>query len=468
MEQTKPSSLVGCYVRVSTENQIENYSIEEQIARLKAYCLAKNWRIHKIYTDAGYSGGNTNRPALNQMLADIRNNTIEKVVVYKLDRLSRSQKDTLMLIEDEFLSHNVDFVSMMENFDTSTPFGKAMIGILSIFAQLEKDQITERFTMGRIGRSKAGYFHGGGNAPTGYDYIDGNLVVNEYKAMQVREVFDRFLCGYSVNSIQEYMHEKYGGWTSHTLVLQVLRNSLYIGKVKFKKTEYDGLHHPIIDKKTYYRAQELLKSPDRYANTAQKTPFRAGFLLSSIIFCGKCGAKYHANHGYYKCYSRAKSDKKYIVDPNCKNKNWKINELDEVVIHELKKLIYNNRLIDDIFQKTAQSSPIDTNKIEKQIKEIDTQISRMIDLYQIGNIPVQQISDRIAALQKEKDNLIPLLSTQPDLKNKKQNFIDNLHKFNDLFSDENIKTIEEKRQFINNIIKKISVNDNQIEIEWRI
>lgn len=468
MEQTKHPCIVGCYVRVSTENQIENYSIEEQIDRLKAYCLAKDWRIHKIYTDAGYSGGNTNRPALNQMLEDIHNQAIQKVVVYKLDRLSRSQKDTLMLIEDEFLSRNVDFVSMMENFDTSTPFGKAMIGILSIFAQLEKDQITERFTMGRIGRSKAGYFHGGGNAPTGYDYVDGNLVVNEYKAMQVREVFDRFLCGYSVNSIQEYMHEKYGGWTSHTIVLQVLRNSLYIGKVKFKKTEYDGLHQPIIDKESFYRVQQLLKLPDRYMNVAQKTPFRAGFLLSSIVFCGKCGAKYHANHGYYKCYSRAKSDKKYIIDPNCKNKNWKIEELDAVVINELKKLIYNDQLIDDIFQKSAQPNQIDTGRIKKQIAEIDAQISRMIDLYQVGNIPVQQISDRIAALQKEKDNLNLLLPTQPDLKNKKQAFIENLRKFNELFNDEKIKTIEEKRQFISNIIKRISVNDNQIEIEWRI
>ena len=103
------------------------------------------------------------------MLTDIDYGIIDLVVVYKLDRLSRSQKDTLTLIEDCFLSKNVDFISINENFDTSTPFGRAMIGILSVFAQLEKDQITERFTMGRIGRAKSGYFHGGPTAPTGYD-----------------------------------------------------------------------------------------------------------------------------------------------------------------------------------------------------------------------------------------------------------------------------------------------------------
>ena len=153
------------YVRVSTENQLENYSIDEQIERIRAYCTAKGWSLARIYSDGGYSGGNLQRPALKEMLAHLSD--VDAVVVYKLDRLSRSQKDTLTLIEDRFLPSNTDFISINENFDTSTPFGRAMIGILSVFAQLEKDQITERFTMGRIGRCKAGYYHGGSTIPTG-------------------------------------------------------------------------------------------------------------------------------------------------------------------------------------------------------------------------------------------------------------------------------------------------------------
>ena len=135
-------TLVFGYVRVSTENQLENYSIDEQISRLNAYCTAKDMLLLKIYTDGGYSGGNTDRPALKQMLEDIKTVKVDAILVYKLDRLSRSQKDTLTLIEDSFLAHGVDFISINENFDTSTPFGRAMIGILSVFAQLEKDQIT--------------------------------------------------------------------------------------------------------------------------------------------------------------------------------------------------------------------------------------------------------------------------------------------------------------------------------------
>ena len=112
---SKETMVVVGYARVSTENQLENYSIEEQTDRLKAYCAAKGWSLRKLYVDGGFSGGNTNRPALQQMLTAIRQGGVDAVVVYKLDRLSRSQKDTLTLIEDELIAHGADFVSINEN-----------------------------------------------------------------------------------------------------------------------------------------------------------------------------------------------------------------------------------------------------------------------------------------------------------------------------------------------------------------
>lgn len=457
---------VGCYVRVSTENQIENYSIEEQISRLKAFCFSKDWNVTKFYTDAGYSGGNINRPALNQMLQDIYGNKLDIVVVYKLDRLSRSQKDTLTLIEDEFISHSVDFVSMSENFDTSTPFGRAMIGILSVFAQLEKDQITERFTMGRIGRGKAGYYHGGATSPTGYTYKDGLLEVDEYKAMQVREVYDRFLNGFSVNSIRNYMSNKYGGWSSHSLVINVLRNSIYIGKVKFKKKEYLGLHKPIIDPDTFSRAQKLLCSSEREEakTTAQKTPFRAGFMLSSLVYCSKCGARYSANHSYYKCYSRAKTCKKFIVDPNCKNENWKIEELDVIVIEELRKIIYDNDYFERNF-KIDSAKKVNTNDIADRLKKIDIQISKMIDLYQISEIPIEQISEKISKLQKEKDLLASsLLNEGAQIEEIRARLLQARHEFVQIFEDGGI---EEKRLFISSFVEKVFIDDKSVNIAWR-
>ena len=203
------SKYVGLYVRVSLDIQVDGYSIDEQLVRLRKYCEAHGWTIYNEYVDPGFSGANIDRPAMLKLLKDVREKKIDTVLVYKLDRLSRSQKDTLYLIEEEFLPNGVDFVSMSENFDTSTPFGKAMIGILSVFAQLEREQIKERLAMGHIGRAKAGYWRGGSNAPVGYDFIDGRLVINEYEALQVRKIFELFLNGETLNSIAKYMSENY-------------------------------------------------------------------------------------------------------------------------------------------------------------------------------------------------------------------------------------------------------------------
>lgn len=458
---------VACYVRVSTENQLENYSIDEQTERLKAYCKAKDLSIYKIYTDGGYSGGNTNRPALNSMLDDIKRNVFDTVIVYKLDRLSRSQKDTLMLIEDEFLANNIDFISISENFDTSSPFGKAMIGILSVFAQLEKDQITERFTMGRIGRSKSGLFHGGGNAPKGYNYTNGRLEVNCFEAEQVKEVFSLFLSGKSINAVSNIMTKKYGvtTWNNANKVSNCIKNSIYIGKVKFKGIEYDGEHTPIISKADYYKANEMLNSPEREnkKTTAQKTPFRAGYLLSSLIYCKKCGAKYSGGHSYYKCYSRSKNSKKFIKDPNCKNKNWTIDELDTLVSNEVRKLTVDQSY-QQLFTNSNSQSPVNDKKaIQTEINKIDNQINRLLDLFQLSDVPIDVVKQKLRVLTDKKESLTKELE-----KHKTDNFKafeTALLRFVEL---DNTSSLEERRLLISTLVERIIIDDKDVEIVWRL
>lgn len=460
-------TVVG-YARVSTDNQLENYSIEEQTERLKSYCAAKDWILVQTYVDGGYSGGNTDRPALQQMLAEIHKGKIDAVVVYKLDRLSRSQKDTLTLIEDELLSHGTDFVSINENFDTSTPFGRAMIGILSVFAQLEKDQITERFTMGRIGRSKAGYFHGGGNAPTGYDYVDGELVINEYEAQQVRKVFNMFLAGSSINAIHRGLEKAYTTKWSAAKVRNVLKNSVYIGKVKFMKEEHQGAHEPIIDETVFKAANALLSSSARNGKITsyQKTPFRAEYLLSGLVYCSRCGAKYSANHGYYKCYSRAKSTPKFIVDPNCKNDNWEISILDNLIVGQIDLLSTSKDSLEELKHDSKKTNKIevDRSRVNKRISEIDKQIGKLIELYQVSSIPMASISEKVEALSHEKSSLSQQLENsnvipQSDL------FEDALSDYVDGFKE---SKIEQQRLMISRLIEKILIDGKSIKIQWRL
>ena len=237
--------MIALYARVSTHEQAENgYSIDEQAERLKKYCEAMGFLNFKLYSDAGFSGANTERPALQRLISDVKANKVDKVIVYKLDRLSRSQLDTLFLIDKVFIANDCNFVSMTENFDTSTPLGRAMLGIMAVFAQLEREQIKERMLMGREARSKSGLYHGGGKFPIGYDYEDGRLIVNEFEAMQVRELFEMYVKGSTMGEIQRdfikrgYTH-KYGMWQIDA-IRRTIRNPLYIGKITFEKKVYDG------------------------------------------------------------------------------------------------------------------------------------------------------------------------------------------------------------------------------------
>lgn len=122
--QTQNAPVRVLYIRVSTEAQAEEgYSIGAQQERLEAYCRAMGWENYQLYTDPGFSGSNLNRPQMQRLIADVQAGKVSAVAVYKLDRLYRSQKDALYLIEDVFIPHNVAFVSLNENIDTGTPYG---------------------------------------------------------------------------------------------------------------------------------------------------------------------------------------------------------------------------------------------------------------------------------------------------------------------------------------------------------
>ncbi|MDO4269413.1 MAG: recombinase family protein [Eubacteriales bacterium] len=455
--QSRP--VVG-YVRVSTENQLENYSIDEQRRRVSAYCQAKGWRLRQIYTDGGFSGGTTDRPALRRMLDEIRKGGVAAVVVYKLDRLSRSQKDTLTLIEDEFLANGADFVSICENFDTSTPFGRAMIGILSVFAQLEKEQITERFTMGRIGRGKAGYYHGGPSIPFGYRYADGLLAPDAYRAALVREIFERFCAGQSLSSICRAMEQACPGKWSTAKLRYLLRNTNYIGKVKFRGVTYDGVHQPLVGRQTFEAAQRLLDA--RRANGA---PFRAGTLLSGLLYCGRCGARYAGAHGFYKCYSRAKTSKARVIDPACNNAHWKTEALDGAVWQQL-ALLLSPAVLASALREEDGAPPPDPAAARRRLTQIEAERGRLAELYQTGALPLDTLTARAAALRAEAGGLHALLAAQaPPAPAPDERAARTAERLARGFPDAPLET---RRQLVRSLIRKITLDGPSVRIEWRV
>lgn len=473
---------VVMYVRVSSKEQVDGYSIGEQIERLEKYADAMDWDIVKVFVDPGYSGGNTDRPGLKEMIKEIEKGGIDKVVVYKLDRLSRSQLDTLYLIEKVFLANNTDFVSMSENFDTSTPFGRAMIGILAVFAQLEREQIKERMGMGKEARAKEGKWGGGAYHPIGYTYNkdDDLLEIDKYEAMQIRELFELFLKGTPVRTIARIFDEKgythkYGKWDARRMK-RILKNRDYLGYIKYRDTYYKADHDPIISEDIFEQAQELLRQrKEQYEQFNQRTNTQTTY-LGGLLYCKRCGGKYCKTRGgsarygyiyYYSCYSRNKKVKEMVKDPNCKNKNWKVSELDSIVLNEIQKLSIDPEYINTLREKPVNTESSDTIRIiEDQLLAIDNQISRFMDLYGIGKFTIEQVSKKIDPLNEKRSALEKELNKLNEERGaiSEEKALEIIESFEDVIE---AGDFDEIRLVIESLIYNIELDEDNVYIHWK-
>lgn len=454
---------VAGYVRVSSEGQTENYSIPEQSDMLKNYCAAKGWNLIKTYVDAGFTGANTNRPALHDLIENL--DYYDIVLVYKLDRLSRSQKDILSLI-DEMNEHDCKFASIFENFDTTTPLGMAMLGIMAAFAQLERETIKERMSLGRRGRLKKGLWRAGSNVPTGYDYIDGHLVIREDEAIQIRKIYELYLQGWTINKIRHYMHDnytnRYSSWAQASAVSTTLRNAIYIGMLPSRTdgVNYQGEHEPIIDVDTFNEVQRLLKVRAENFDPALKHPFKAVHLLTGFTYCGECGGRVSCvgthKYSYYGCH-RNTADPRQKAKPKCKTPNYNIKILDKIIIDEVLKLAYDEKAIKAVIKPRKEVNH------KKAIKALENQKSRLIDLYTVGGIELEALQIKINTLTERINALKADKPVQPELSFEDAKIIFNNAK--EIFSTSN--DTDRQRAILQSLIKKIVLSGNNIEIHWR-
>lgn len=472
----------GLYIRVSTLEQAqEGYSIGAQKERLIAFCKAHDWAIADIYVDGGYSGSNLNRPGMQKLISEVEK--LDIVLVYKLDRLSRSQKDTLYLIEEVFLPNNVDFVSMNESFDTSTPFGRAMIGILSVFAQLEREQIKERTQMGLIARVKQGLYHGSGNIPTGYDYVNGKLVVNEYEAIQIRKIFDWYIEGMSPLKITDRLRtegytNRYSSWSNSSngvTVLKILSNDVYLGITRYGDVVVENTHEPIITEEQFNKAKEVREKRQKiYGDTA----YVSKHLLTGMIFCARCGARFfvkgnYKDYKYYECYSRAQISKKMAKADGCDNKIWKLDELEGAVESQINRLLFDKKYFKKLVEennKANQKKPEETSEadiIKAKISECDKQISKLMDLFQADSLPADLLSQRIDKIYRDKlsytEQLEKLEPPKPRKDFDSESISDMLSALSDIWK---MAEQTEKRMILEALIDRIIIDGENIKIEW--
>ncbi len=445
----------GLYCRVSTDIQMEGYSIDAQKDFLKSYCKMHEIDNYEFYIDGGYSGSNINRPDMQRLIEDVEDHKIDIVVVFKLDRLSRSQKDTLYLIEEIFNPNDCGFVSIKENFDTNTPFGKAMVGILSVFAQLERETILERTRIGRKKRAEEGLWYGTGNLPFAYDYDEktGILVPNKEKVEIVDKMVELYLQGMPMTQVGALF-----GLQDQT-VRSIFTSPVGLGKVPYKDEIFEGQHEPIMTQETYDKLQQKMKE-------RAVTYKHANYLLAGKIVCGKCGAKYRYQKAGTSsvrlyCYSQQTSKKYLIKDANCDNRKYYDYEIEDYVIKDLISM----SLDESKFRHNMNMNDINVSQARNdRIAQIDKQVVNLLDYISEG-IAVEATKEKIKKLQEEKEKLQKELSDEKLKERKSQNLKGVI---SDLNSAWKTMTFEEQRNIILEVIDKVVVNDNEIQIYYNI
>lgn len=343
------------YTRKSTEEGLEQdfNSLDAQREACEAYIksqMHEGWvLIKKEYNDGGYSGGTMNRPAFQELLTDIEEDKVDIVVVYKVDRLTRSLMDFSKII-DVFDKHGTSFVSITQQFNTTTSMGRLTLNILLSFAQFEREVTGERIR-DKIAASKRKGMWMSGCPPLGYKKENKKLVVEEKEAQKVKLIFDKYLDLQSVPKLMEYLKtenirtrsdkEFFKGELYH-----MLSNKVYIGKIVHKENVYEGEHDGIIDDIPFERVQKLL-----YENKLDKicgTKCASNSLLTGLIFDDKNNkmTPSHSNcHGRRYRYYISQAIKKYKKSQAGSVSKIPAGEIEKFVVENVEEFLNSKKEI---------------------------------------------------------------------------------------------------------------------------
>lgn len=361
------------YVRKSSERglDMEFNSLDNQELACKSYIASQafqGWEYVKTYSDAAISGGTMARPGLQEMLNDVRDGKIKCVLLYKIDRLSRSIYDFKRMMKEDFEPHDCNLVSITQSFDTSTAMGKLTLNMLLSFAEFEREVASER-VRDKMRTTKSKGLWVGGVPPLGYDIQFGKLVVNETEREIVNKIFNTYLSSHSLLDCRDRIaaigiHSKQ--WTTKkgetrggremtaNIIERILKNQIYLGKLPNKSTGevFDGQHLAIITQELFDAVQQKLT--DNNNHKGRTSYCRGGLLFHNMIytadgavFKNKTGNKGLRQYKYYKCgtISLPAGDFDTIICNNVRDfLNSDMGALPDTTRLALKQLEYSDKL----------------------------------------------------------------------------------------------------------------------------
>ncbi len=349
------------YTRKSTEEGLEQdfNSLHAQREACEAYITSQKhegWRVlPATYDDGGYSGGSMDRPGLASLLADIETGSVDVVVVYKVDRLTRSLTDFAKIVEI-FDRHGVSFVSITQSFNTTTSMGRLTLNVLLSFAQFEREVTSERIR-DKIAASKKKGLWMGGWVPLGYDADGRTLRINEVEAGTVRRIYDLYCHHGTVREVKTAVDREGlatksylaktgrvtgGSRFSRGHLYRILSNPLYVGAISHKGQVHDGQHKPIVSRETWDAVQAQLRSNGR--NRQLRPRAREATLLAGLVV-DEAGRSFVATH----TVKNGKRYRYYFREGEGGSNSWRVpaHEMESLVTHELRALFSNQHRVSE-------------------------------------------------------------------------------------------------------------------------
>lgn len=402
--------LVGGYIRVSTERQVEGYSIEGQITQIEQYCQFNSYELVDIYADRGISGKSMNRPELQRMLNDAKNGKLDCVMVYKTNRLARNTSDLLTIVE-ELHRQNVEFFSLSERMEVKNSTGKLMLQILASFSEFERNTILENIYTGQRQRALEGYYQG--NLPLGYNNIPDNkkeLMINQHEANIVKYIFESYAKGHGYRKIANALNHKgyvtkKGNPFSISAVTYILSNPFYIGKIQFAKYKdwndkrrkglndkpviAEGKHTPIISQSLWDKVQARKKQVSEKPQVHGK----GTNILTGLISCPQCSAPMTASNTTNTLKDGTKKRIRYYSCSNFRNKGSKVcsansvraDVIEKYVMDQILEIVKSDKVLKQVVERVNQENQVDVAALnhdiaykQQQFDEISTKLKNLI------------------------------------------------------------------------------------------
>jgi site-specific DNA recombinase len=422
---------VAIYARVSTQEQaFEGTSLDHQVEQMEAYCRVQDWQIAGKYIDPGYSGRDDNRPALRRLLTEAKLGMFQKVLVFKLDRLTRKLR-LLLEIEEKLKDYGVSLNSLKETLDTSTAMGKTVFQMFGLVSEWERDTFIERSKSGRIQRYREGCW-GPGKPPFGYIYDRDKtkkLVINEEQANVIRRIYDEYAKGKSMWGIANLLNSERipprrggKGWRN-TSVRDVLFDPVYKGTqivnvYKSSKSLPEELPEtaikiqvpPIVDEAIWSIAQERRKN-----NKRLHPPRNDVWLLQGLITCGECGYGFRTEVAHHKRQYGCRGRLKYThIDesPRCTSPRPDAEWLEKEVWQRIEEVINDPNRLEKLIDETIDSlrereSDLSARirPIEQRLSEIHQQKAKLAEEWVMSSLKPDRVNDLKQNLDQEESRL---------------------------------------------------------------